>query len=145
MDTLKPSVLIVDDNSIDILVHRRALIRSGRFETVESVQSSKEALQLFENHAANRLERPDLFPVLLMLLDINMPVMNGFEFLERLEQLGIANDPRFVVMLTSSSAATDKQKALANPNIADYLVKPFSTADAHAIADKLENWQNNKG
>lgn len=139
----KHSVLIVDDNEIDLMVHRRALLRSGRFDMVETAESGKEALTLLQEHAARRLQEPDKFPVLLMLLDINMPVMNGFDFLDRMAQLGLTDDPRFVVMLTSSSAETDKQRALSNDRVADYLVKPFSTADAHAIADKLDEWKNN--
>ncbi len=139
----KHSVLLVDDNAIDLMVHRRALLRSGRFETVETAQSGKEALTLLQDHAADRAEEPGKLPVLLMLLDINMPVMNGFDFLERLAQLGLNDDPRFVVMLTSSSAETDKQKALSNSRVADYMVKPFSTDDAHAIADKLDAWRDN--
>ena len=134
------SVLIVDDNEIDLMVHRRALLRSGRFDSVETAQSGKEALRLMQDRKAGRLQNPEQFPVLLMLLDINMPVMNGFDFLDRLVQLGLTDDPRFVVMLTSSSAESDKQKALDNNRVADYLVKPFSTADAHAIADKLDSW-----
>ncbi|MGQ7845198.1 response regulator [Granulosicoccus sp. 3-233] len=136
------SVLIVDDNAIDLMVHSRALKRSGRFDTVDTAQSGKEALALLQDHAANRLQDPEQFPVLLMLLDINMPVMNGFDFLERLKEIGLTDDPRFIVMLTSSSADTDRQKALSNARVADYLVKPFSTTDAHAIADKLDSWED---
>ncbi len=132
-------VLIVDDNAIDLMVHRRALLRSGRFDTVETAQSGKEALPLIEAHAAKRLQDPQQFPAMLMLLDINMPVMNGFDFIERLTEMGLTEDPQFIMMLTSSSAATDRQQALKNTRIVDYLVKPFSTADAHAVADRLDS------
>ena len=140
-NTSRHSVLLVDDNEIDVMVHSRALTRSGRFERVETAQSGKEALELLEKYTASRLQDPDGFPALLMLLDINMPVMNGFDFLDRLAKMGITDDPRFIVMLTSSSAESDKQKALSDARVADYLVKPFSTADAHALADKLDSWR----
>ncbi|ASJ72173.1 response regulator [Granulosicoccus antarcticus] len=143
MTTKRHSVLLVDDNEIDIMVHCRALKRSGRFDTVKTAQSGKEALEILEKHAASRLAEPERFPVMLMLLDINMPVMNGFDLLDRLATLSITDDPRFIVMLTSSSAVTDRQKALSDTRVVDYLVKPFSTADAHALADKLDSWQVN--
>ena len=63
--------------------------------------------------------------------------MNGFEFLSAYAQLenDVANDPSIIVMLTSSSFENDRNKALKDPLVKDYIVKPMTRQRAVELAE----------
>lgn len=130
------SVLIVDDNRLDRMLATRVFERSGRFSHVSAVNDGAEALALYEDYDRQRREHPDRFPPLLVLLDINMPVMDGFTFLERYRELGLeVEHPHFILMLTTSTATVDRQRAEAEPLVHEYLVKPVTRAVVDELAD----------
>jgi CheY-like chemotaxis protein len=131
------SLLMVDDNSFDVLYTKRVLEKSGRFGHVYSVTDGAEALALFQNYEESRRQHPEAFPPLLILLDINMPLMSGFEFLSAFAEIAseVERTPSIVVMLTSSSFDNDRNKALQDPLVKDYIVKPMTRARAVELAD----------
>jgi CheY-like chemotaxis protein len=133
------SLLIVDDNSFDILYTRKILEKTGQFEHVYAVTDGAEALELFRNYEESRRQHPEAFPPLMILLDINMPLMNGFEFLTQYSQLenGPAIDPSIIVMLTSSSFEDDRKRALDDPLVKDYVVKPMTRQRAAELAEEF--------
>lgn len=130
------SLLIVDDSSFDVLLTKMILERTGQFEHVFAVTDGAEALALFQNYQESRRQHPG-FPPLVILLDINMPLMNGFEFLSAYAELETneGHDPSVVVMLTSSSFEDDRNKALQDPLVKDYIVKPMTRQRAMELAE----------
>jgi CheY-like chemotaxis protein len=133
-----PSALIVDDNPFGVEVVARILERTGRFAHVHAVTDGSEALRLFADREAPRACFPGPHPP-LVLLDINMPVMNGFEFLNGVAALALPAEqtPSVVIMLTSSRYDEDRARALASPLVKDYVVKPLTRARALALADRF--------
>lgn len=133
------SLLIVDDNQFDVEITQRILQRTGRFKHVYSVSDGKEALDLFRNYQSSREKCPDRFPPLVILLDINMPILDGFGFLDAYAQIDNPEQPSssIVVMLTSSSATPDRERALTHDLVADYIVKPITVNQAIALAERL--------
>jgi CheY-like chemotaxis protein len=131
------SLLIVDDNSFDILYTKKTLEKTGQFQHIYAVTDGAEALALFQNYEESRRQHPEAFPPLMILLDINMPLMNGFEFLSAYAELdGVGGyDPSIVVMLTSSSFEDDRKKAMQDPRVKDYVVKPITRQRAAELAD----------
>jgi CheY-like chemotaxis protein len=131
------SLLIVDDSAFDVLLTRKILEKTGRFEHIFSVTDGAEALALFRNYEESRRQHPDGFPPLVILLDINMPLMNGFQFLNAYAELesDAEIDPAIIVMLTSSSFENDRNKALQDPLVKDYIVKPMSRSRAVELAE----------
>lgn len=131
------SLLIVDDSSFDVLLTKKILEKTGRFEHVYSVTDGAEALALFQNYEESRRRHPEAFPPLMILLDINMPLMSGFDFLQAYAELGAdpAQAPSIIVMLTSSSFENDRNKALQDPLVKDYIVKPMTRKRALELAD----------
>jgi CheY-like chemotaxis protein len=83
---------------------------------------------------------PNQFPPSLILLDINMPAMNGFEFLEAYQSLlttqKIYPSPT-VIMFTSSEEENDKEKAMRFPFVKDYLVKPLSPEKVNKLVQEI--------
>lgn len=133
------SLLIVDDNRFDVEIAQRILARTGRFKHIFSVSDGREALNLFLDYNESRTKYPEEFPPLIILLDINMPVLDGFGFLDAYAQLELPDSMRssIVIMLTSSSCYPDRERALSHSMVADYIVKPFTTSHANSLAERL--------
>ncbi|MFK7988276.1 MAG: response regulator [Sandaracinaceae bacterium] len=133
------TVAIIDDSEEDRYLVRRALRRSKPGVGFVEYDSAFHAVEDFldeQSFQANVGKPP---PPVLVLLDINMPRMNGFEFLERLEKEGLANNPYFVVMMfTSSNDPKERARAEASPLVVDYIVKPITKEQMAAIGERPE-------
>lgn len=132
------SLLIVDDSSFDVLLTKKILEKTGQFDHIYAVTDGAEALAMFQNYEESRRQHPEAFPPLMILLDINMPLMSGFEFLRAYGELGGGkqeHDPAIIVMLTSSSFENDRNKALQDPLVKDYIVKPITKQRAAELAE----------
>lgn len=127
MKKLKKVFLVDDDETSNFL--NTLLIRNMEItEKVEVAKNGKEALTKFL--ALQQFKDKD-WPE-LVLLDINMPVMDGFEFLEEFEKLYDHDHENIkIVMLTSSDSPKDIDKAK-KYNIAGYINKPLTE-------EKLQN------
>ncbi len=133
--------MVVDDYEPDVRYAALMLKRSGRFTHVMSVAAADEALRLYESYQTARVDHPDAFPPLVMLLDINMPRMSGFEFLEAYQSLlpSLPEEARtaIVIMLSSSMNEADRSRADAFDVVHDFVTKPLTVEKAHAIADSI--------
>lgn len=115
------SILLVDDDQIINLVHRKFLEKSGKFGPITITNSATKALDVLQamHETGEPLPR-------LMLLDIMMPVLNGFQFLEKFSELPatITSEVR-IVMLTSSLDPRDKEKSVSSPYVVGFIDKPL--------------------
>ncbi len=135
------SLLIVDDNPGDIELCRVAFGSSGRFPYIFAARDGEEALALFLNYEGSRETHPERFPPILMLLDINMPRMDGFGFLEKYSELrekliAQGTEPSIVVMITSSTDPRDQERAKASGFVSEFMHKPPTEADAIRLAEQ---------
>lgn len=108
------TVFLIEDNEIDIMGVKRAFMKSKLGNSIIVAADGIEALEKMRDGTS--VQRP-----YLVLLDLNMPRMNGIEFLREVRSdEALKNSVIFV--LTTSSAADDRLKAY-NENIAGYIVK----------------------
>lgn len=115
------TILLVDDSEITNFLHERLFERRELFDQVLMAANGAKALDALARH---RDEFGSANPV-LVLLDLNMPVMNGFQFLEAFRALPPEQQQGVVVVvLTSSENAQDLDRASALP-IAGLLIKPL--------------------
>ena len=132
------SVLIVDDEEIEFFIAKKILENTKCFHYIYNAVNGKEASQLFKDYEKSCKMYPDQFPPDLILLDINMPAMNGFEFLEAYQNLLSTQDAHpvpTVIMFTSSDEEKDKAQAMRFSFVKDYLVKPLNTQKAIKLAE----------
>jgi CheY-like chemotaxis protein len=115
-------ILLVDDNPDDNFFHEKIIRKHGVANTVVAKQSGQAAL----NYLMARDEHPDAHPDIIFL-DINMPGMNGWEFLDAYRELpGELQCQVVVVMLTTSENPADKAKAAKYNIISDFKSKPLT-------------------
>ncbi len=132
---------MIDDHVPDVVYTQIMLERSGRYGPVGHLDSGEAALELFEAYETARLHHP-WFPPLVILLDINMPRMDGFEFLERFAEIADAlarrgEVPSVIVMLTSSTAERDRRRVAAYGTVKQFISKPITVDAARQLADTL--------
>ena len=109
--------LLIDDNYIDNFVTSRLLENSKFANTVVIHQSSSEAIEALRNGTIT----PDV-----IFLDLRMPVMDGFEFLQEYDKLDIVKDGVKIFMLSSSLDPTDLRRSVDNKYITQFLHKPLT-------------------
>lgn len=126
------TVMLIDDEEIDQRNYKRILNRSGRVENIISFNYADEALKFLKENPGQNID--------VIFLDINMPRMNGFEFLEEATQeLGGDFARMVVVMLTTSINPSDRQRAQANPVVRAFLEKPMVMDHIGFVAGLLNN------
>ncbi|MBC85871.1 MAG: hypothetical protein CL677_01735 [Bdellovibrionaceae bacterium] len=119
------SVLIVDDNENDRYLLSRQLEETGLEIKSFEKTDGKSALEFFEDYDVNRKKYPEHYPPHIVFLDINMPLVNGYEFLQKFAELRTKVDIKacVVMMFTSSEREEDRKKALSFDFVSDYLIK----------------------
>lgn len=125
------TILLVDDDDVDYIAVQRVMKRLRLLNPLVRARDGLEALTILTNTETIK-------GAYLILLDLNMPRMNGFEFLEH-----IRNDPilssSVVFMLTTSRADEDRMKAYSH-HVAGYMVKTDMKYSFHNIFNMLEGY-----
>ncbi len=111
-------VTIIDDDAINNMICERLLIHAGKAEVIHSFLLATEALDWLSGLLPEQL--PDL-----ILLDINMPVMDGWEFLAALNEKGPLAQIK-IILLTSSIREDDRDKVTGYASLIGFLSKPLN-------------------
>jgi len=115
-------VLIVDDAAIDRLLAKKMMSKFSFATDVHTVESAMDALDMLKSCTPIPESLPEL-----IFLDINMPQMSGFDFLDEYNKLPEDIKKKCViVMLSSSLHPEDRDRALASPYVYKFMSKPIS-------------------
>ena len=116
------NVLLVDDNEIDTLINKRMLELSGMANQIISKNSGQAGLDYLMQHKDN----PDLLPDVIFL-DINMPLISGFDFLAQYHTIALTLGKQSkVIILTSSDSLQDITQMEHNEHVWQFITKPLS-------------------
>jgi response regulator RpfG family c-di-GMP phosphodiesterase len=114
--------LLIDDSAFDLLIYEKLLLKSGISKTVKTFNSARDALKYL-------LDEGTALPETVILLDLQMPDMNGFEFIEEYDSApDFMKEKIRVFMLSSTIDSRDIEKAKASLHIIDLLPKPLDIA-----------------
>ena len=126
-EMMRLETIIVDDDKAVRFFHKITVTESTLSDDPLSFSNGKEALDYLDLNFEEHI-------FYLILLDINMPVMNGWEFLKTISQKPYSANI-FFAMVTSSVDKADKEKAKLFSHIIDFVEKPITTEECKRIMD----------
>lgn len=121
------SILLVDDDKILTFVTVNSIKKLGIVDDIQVAYNGKEAIDMINGSQ----DIPDF-----ILLDINMPVMDGFDFLDQYYKLGLAGKSK-IAIYTSSIQEADKEKANQYSDVFDFIIKPLSPEKLEKILTEI--------
>lgn len=125
------SILLVDDDQINNYINKRIIAKLNITDHISIASNGEEAIEHIHKFCSHNGDCPEL-----IFLDINMPVMNGFEFLNEFTHLNLNNKTDVkIIVLTTSTNPGDLTK-LKDYDIKGFLNKPLTEKKIiEAIAD----------
>lgn len=121
------AVMLVDDNEIDNLINQKMIEASNIAENIFVHSGAKSAIEFLKNIEKLAKGPVSLYLPEIIFLDIDMPLMDGFQFLDEFDKMSdsIKNNCK-VIMLTSSLNPQDMNKAKKNQFVLKYINKPLT-------------------
>lgn len=130
-------ILCVDDDPITLMLCKKVISKTGFSKETETAQNGEEALKYFKN--IKEAENNNTIPQLIFL-DLNMPVMGGWEFLDSFSSPEYTDFNEIqIVVLSSTIDPEDLKKAKKYPMVIDFLSKPISVSMLAYLNVKIEN------
>ena len=128
-------IMLVDDNHNDNFFHEREIKKNNSATIVITKNTGLEALEYLKSKKDNKNLKPDL-----IFLDINMPGMNGWEFLQEYNQLNKElHSQVIIIMLTTYDYTDDEARSKAWSFISDFTIKPITNKIMEDVISKYFN------
>lgn len=117
-----PHFIIIDDSQLDCFIGEKIIQNSGTLSSIRSYTQAAEALEIIRDSEAKAADA-----ITIIILDIQMPVMGGFQFVEAFEKLPEVIQSNYAIFMFSSSInENDKNRMENHPCIRKFYVKPIS-------------------
>jgi len=136
MELNNKKIILIDDDVIVNKVNKFLINSTGFFETIESKTAPQEALNYFEELIKIKAELPGF-----VLVDISMPEIDGFEFIDLLDELfedyEIEELPAFVI-LSATNFKRDYEQFDKTPIVKTFLSKPLDKDEFESVLKELD-------
>lgn len=120
---LKKNILLIDDSAIDNLIHEKLIKHYNIARTIVHANNGEEALMMLHEYNTRGLNMPDV-----ILVDLDMPNMNGFAFIEALQGSDLPDKENIQVIIYSSSGSRQDIDRAKELGIKHYFTKPLDPA-----------------
>jgi CheY-like chemotaxis protein len=122
--------ILIDDSIFDLLTEEKLLLKSGLTDTVKPFSSAQEAIKFLKEQTGD-------MPETVILLDLQMPEINGFEFTRHFAAMSEEMRKRIrIYMISSTVDSMDIEEAKANPHIIELLSKPLEIPVLRSLLSK---------
>jgi CheY-like chemotaxis protein len=119
-------MMLIDDNKIDLFISKRIIKKFNPEIEVSSFSGPVQAIQYFDGLITQNSQK-QFQEQFTILLDINMPILNGFQLIEIFESMELFNHfSLFIYMLSSSLNLEDINRAKNHMRCEDYILKPLT-------------------
>ena len=124
------SVCIIDDDSIYVYIVKRLMDECNFCDSIIEFENGKEGIEgIIDLNATKKLPN-------IIFLDLSMPIMSGWEFLDAFAKTEISNKEDIKIIVMSSSINPNEIEMIkAYPMVTDYIVKPITPSDLDKIKD----------
>jgi len=127
----KLNFIVIDDSKLDCFIAEKVITNTGKSGEVRSFVSAEQALETIIS------AKNTYFPHTIILVDIQMPVMNGFQFIEAFELLGPEVINNYSIFVISSSINENDLKRVDNyVSVKQFLNKPLNSNILGALVDQ---------
>ena len=132
-------ILCVDDDPITLMLCKMVISKSSFATEIITAQNGEEALNYFDDLKLNNLGAEIKKYPSLVFLDLNMPVMDGWEFLDHFskEEYTSAFKKTKVIVLSSTIDPNDIEKSKTYPMVLDFLSKPITKEIVENLKERL--------
>ncbi len=130
------AVMLIDDNEIDNLINQKIIESSSICNHIFTHTGGRSAIEFLKNaeKIADSAGKKELMPEVIFL-DIDMPLMDGFQFLDEFENLSDnIREHCKIVMLTSSINSKDVRRSKRYANVKEYINKPLTKESLKALS-----------
>lgn len=130
-------ILIIDDDPMTSYLHKKLIEGFKVADRINIANDGEEALQLFNHYIQSDREDSEENIPQLVFVDLDMPMMDGFEFLDAYQGLEFRNKNSVVIaVLTSSFSRSDINRVKEFPEVKDYIVKPLTKEKMMELMDE---------
>jgi two-component SAPR family response regulator len=120
--TNKRHFIVIDDSKLDCFIAEKIIKNTGKSGSIRSFQQAKDALDFISTAPTD--DQADT----IVLVDIQMPLMNGFEFVEEFEKLPMSITSHYTIYIISSSINENDLSRVHNyPSVKQFLNKPLNS------------------
>ncbi len=127
-----PYILLIDDDNVFIFLTKKMLMNTGLVKTIDVCESAEEAIQFLESIDEDE-KMPDM-----IFLDLNMPEMNGWQFLETYQSLlPKMNKVPQLYVVSSSISENDCERAMNINGVTGYLAKPLEVIQLKVLLQDI--------
>lgn len=125
----KKNICLIDDDEVYQFLCKKTIEKSHHVKNILIFSNGKDALDFFSENTSNTIDLPDV-----IFLDIDMPLMDGWQFLEEYIPLKLSMKKDIIIyIVTSSSHPVDVSRAKEISDVTGYLIKPITTENFNAI------------
>jgi CheY-like chemotaxis protein len=133
-------IMCIDDDPITLMLSKKVINKALFSKEIITAQNGEEALEFFKSLKDTTAKEAIPNQPQLILLDLNMPVMGGWEFLDHFSTPEYSDFNNInVIILSSTIDPEDINKSKNYPIVTDFLPKPITTSMLNYLANKIKN------